>query len=114
MKPKWSPRTKGCHASTRYNNSIICRRKNHCGGHLFFKVKELIVNKEPNLLDSFLDVSWCDVPPSLPGPPCAHAVRWVCVCVCVCHTQMQEVIAFQADTSPDVRKFVVTFMEEAW
>ena len=26
----------------------------------------------------------------------------------------QEVIAFQQDQSPDVRKFVVEFMEDAW
>ena len=73
----------------------------------FFKVKELIVNKEPNLLDSFLDVSWCDLPPSLPHlTPCTHCVT--------SFLPTQEVIAFQADNSPEVRKFVVTFMEEAW
>jgi hypothetical protein len=27
---------------------------------------------------------------------------------------MQEVIAFQQDTSPEVRKFVVQFMQDAW
>nr|XP_039265830.1 symplekin-like [Styela clava] len=43
------------------------------------QVQELIVNKEPALLDSFTD----------------------------------EVLAFQADRSHDVRKFVVGFMEEA-
>jgi len=43
------------------------------------QVKELIIKKDPNLLDSFLD----------------------------------EVIAFQQDSSPDVRKFVVGFMEDA-
>ncbi|XP_077142473.1 symplekin [Ranitomeya variabilis] len=43
------------------------------------QVQELIINKEPTLLDNFLD----------------------------------EIIAFQADRSVDVRKFVVNFIEEA-
>ena len=48
----------------------------------------------------------------------------VLVCVCIClyinehvygmSVHVQEVIAFQADSSSEVRKFVVTFMEEAW
>ena len=44
------------------------------------QVQELVINKQPDLLDNFTD----------------------------------EVVAFQADRSSDVRKFVVGFMEEAW
>ena len=55
-----------------------------------------------------------------------NAVFCIATCVykrwneanCVTHTYLclyfQEVIAFQQDTSPDVRKFVVQFMEDAW
>lgn len=43
------------------------------------KVKELVIKKDPTLLDSFLN----------------------------------EVVAFQQDQSPDVRKFVIGFMEDA-
>ena len=38
---------------------------------------------------------------------CMYLHMYVCL-------HIQEVIAFQADNSPEVRKFVVTFMEEAW
>ncbi|XP_035313665.1 symplekin isoform X1 [Cricetulus griseus] len=44
------------------------------------QVQELIINKDPTLLDNFLD----------------------------------EIIAFQADKSIEVRKFVIGFIEEAW
>ena len=57
-----------------------------------------------------------------------HVILCTCTCmVWVCslipsylhvtftmYVYLQEVIAFQQDTSPDVRKFVVQFMEDAW
>ena len=38
-------------------------------------------------------------------------ITYTCTLMCV---YPQEVIAFQQDQSPDVRKFVVQFMEDAW
>ena len=79
------------------------------------QVKELITKKNPDLLDSFLDVS------------CIHVyciriytdVLYICPCMYNCvhiffYYHLQEVIAFQQDSAPDVRKFVVNFMEDAW
>ena len=63
-------------------------------------MKELIISKEPDLLDSFMDVS------------CRGEVEWVGLTL-IMAAVVQEVIAFQQDNSPEVRKFVVSFMEEA-
>lgn len=82
-------------------------------------MQELIINKDPTLLDNFLDVSgdgsggWSGTDPGGAGwiqpsaetpPPSPHCVM----------SPHQEIIAFQADKSIEVRKFVVGFIEEAW
>ena len=67
------------------------------------QVKELIINKDPNLLDSFLDVSLT--------PLC---ILYLKLNLSICVYYLQEVIAFQQDPSSDVRKFVIGFMEDAW
>lgn len=77
--------------------------------HSPHQVQELIINKDPTLLDNFLDVSGWEGPgwgwgrmvlqiPSQHSFPCCR----------------QEIIAFQADKSIEVRKFVIGFIEEAW
>ncbi|KAJ6663539.1 hypothetical protein lerEdw1_009618 [Lerista edwardsae] len=68
------------------------------------QVQELIINKDPTLLDNFLDcvLAWQagglkgDVPGSNLLPTLI----------------LQEIIAFQADKSVEVRKFVIGFIEE--
>ena len=70
-----------------------------------WQVKELITKKDPNLLDSFLDVSKNDV---------YWYVQFLYMMYIYLCIVLQEVMAFMQDPSADVRKFVVGFMEDAW
>lgn len=58
-------------------------------------MRELIINKDSALLDSFFDVSFLLLNSLL-------------------YSFFQEVTAFQQDHSVEVRKFVVGFIEDAW
>ena len=85
---------------------------------LKLQVTELIVHKEPALLDNFLDVSISSVEhqvcssyesvdllrsvfPLLPSNK-YFLLFW------------QEMLAFQSDRAAEVKKFIITFIEEAW
>lgn len=79
---------------------------------------ELIVHKEPALLDNFLDVSMtflfsknllCFAEPSdfLQQMHLSQKVMSVCF-------TLQEMLAFQSDRAAEVKKFIITFIEEAW
>lgn len=60
-------------------------------------VQELILRKDPSLLDNFLEV-------------CGR----LGVLLFACARCLQEVLGFQTDKSPEVRKTIISFIEEAW
>ncbi len=60
-------------------------------------VQELILRKDPSLLDNFLDVYF-----NLTKNSFIYLIN------------LQEVLGFQTDKSPEVRKTIISFIEEAW
>lgn len=69
----------------------------------------MIINKDPSLLDNYLDVSTFLY--SLEGNFDTISAPSSDSSVVFCQ---QEMLAFQNDKSIEVRKFVIGFIEEAW
>nr|XP_025043185.1 symplekin [Pelodiscus sinensis] len=69
------------------------------------QVQELIINKDPTLLDNFLDEII-----AFQADKSIEVRKFVIGFI----EEAWEIIAFQADKSIEVRKFVIGFIEEAW
>lgn len=99
MKLKWSPRTRRYTALIRCIILMLCAQLQL----LFFFAGEGADRCQGTRSARFFH--GCEF-----EDPCL--LTW-CASVIFLHGHVQEVIAFQQDPSPEVRKFVITFMEDA-
>ena len=84
------------------NEASISNKENDRIANLKY-AQEIILHKHPALLDNFLDVNFFLTLTD-------QMVRIYFKIIIV----LKEILQFQLDKSVEVKKFVITFIEEAW